>query len=214
MQKSKIFGSIVLACALLFAAAAPSRAAGCEDKIARHMLGEAMLAAQFVAAAERNGMTPVGINAILKEVADKSAIQEFWITDSSGHAYLTNTGIDFTFSSDAKKQPQASAFWPLSPAPRPSSSRTLASARSTTRSSNMSGSPGSTNRGSCRSGWPRRICASEPRNSPLPVWGEQRKKGRRNASPSTRMNEMRMRSELGRQPQHRAVIELVGVRSD
>jgi hypothetical protein len=26
---------------------------------------------------------------------------------------LTNTGIDFTFSSDAKKQPQASAFWPL-----------------------------------------------------------------------------------------------------
>ncbi len=77
------------------------------------MVGEAMIAAQFVAAAEQNGMTPVGINAILKEVADKSAVQEFWITDSAGHAYLTNTGIDFTFSPDAKKQPQASAFWPL-----------------------------------------------------------------------------------------------------
>jgi hypothetical protein len=112
MQKPKIFGSIVLACAL-FTGASPSRAALCEDTIARHMVGEAMLAAQFVAAAERNGVTPVGINEILKDIAGKSAIEEFWITDSSGHAYLTNTGIDFTFSSDAKKQPQASAFWPL-----------------------------------------------------------------------------------------------------
>jgi hypothetical protein len=112
MQKPKIFGSIVLACAL-FTGASPSRAAGCEDTIARHMVGEAMLAAQFVAAAERNGVTPVGINEILKDIAGKSAIEEFWITDSSGHAYLTNTSIDFTFSSDAKKQPQASAFWPL-----------------------------------------------------------------------------------------------------
>jgi hypothetical protein len=97
----------------LLAAALPSRAAGCEDKIARHMVGEAMLAAQFVAAAERNGMTSTGINGILKDISNKSAIQEFWITDPSGHAYLTNTGIDFTFTSDAKKQPQASAFWPL-----------------------------------------------------------------------------------------------------
>jgi hypothetical protein len=113
MPKFKILGSTLLMCALLFATAAPSRAAGCEDTIARHMVGEAMLAAQFVAAAERNGITPVGINEILKDIAAKSAIEEFWITDSSGHAYLTNTGIDFTFSSDAKKQPQASAFWPL-----------------------------------------------------------------------------------------------------
>jgi hypothetical protein len=113
MQQSKIFRSILLACALLCAAASPSRAAGCEEMIARHMVGEAMLAAQFVAAAEKNGMTADAINAVLKDVAGKSAVQEFWITDSSGHAYLTNTGIDFTFSSDAKKQPQASAFWPL-----------------------------------------------------------------------------------------------------
>ena len=77
------------------------------------MVGEAMLAAQFVAAAEKNGMGADAINAALKDIAGKSAIEEFWITDSAGHAYLTNTGIDFTFSSDAKKQPQASAFWPL-----------------------------------------------------------------------------------------------------
>jgi hypothetical protein len=113
MQKSRIFGPILLAVALSWIAASPSRAAGCEDKIARHMLGEAMLAAQFVAAAEKNGMTTTGINGILSDIANKSAIQEFWITDSSGHAYLTNTGVDFTFSPDAKKQPQASAFWPL-----------------------------------------------------------------------------------------------------
>jgi hypothetical protein len=113
MQKSKIFGSILLLCFFLLAAAAPSRAAGCEDMIARHMVGEAMLAAQFVAAAEKNGTSAEAINAVLKDIAAQSAVQEFWITDSSGHAYLTNTGIDFTFSSDAKKQPQASAFWPL-----------------------------------------------------------------------------------------------------
>ena len=113
MQKSKIFGSILLTCVLLCIDAPPSRAAGCEDKIARHMVGEAMLAAQFVAAAEKNGMNADAINTVLKDIAGKSAIQEFWITDSSGHAYLTNTGIDFTFSADEKQQPQASAFWPL-----------------------------------------------------------------------------------------------------
>src|SRR5215472_6376019 len=113
MLNTKILGSLLLSTLLLLAAALPSRAAGCEDKIARHMVGEAMLAAQFVAAAERNGMTSTGINGILKDISNKSAIQEFWITDPSGHAYLTNTGIDFTFTSDAKKQPQASAFWPL-----------------------------------------------------------------------------------------------------
>ena len=90
-----------------------SRAADCEDTIARHMVGQALLAAQFVALAERAGMTPSEINAILKSVAEKSAMQEFWITDSTGHAYLTNTGVDFTFSPDPAKQPQASAFWPL-----------------------------------------------------------------------------------------------------
>ena len=77
------------------------------------MVGEALLAAHFVALAEKTGMKPNEINAILKSVAERSAIQEFWITDSAGHAYLTNTGVDFTFTPDAAKQPQASSFWPL-----------------------------------------------------------------------------------------------------
>ena len=77
------------------------------------MTGQAMLAAQFVALAEKGGMTADQINAVLKNIATNSAIEEFWITNGSGHAYLTNTGVDFTFSRDPAKQPQASAFWPL-----------------------------------------------------------------------------------------------------
>jgi hypothetical protein len=90
-----------------------SRAAECDDLIARHMIGQAMLAAQFVAVAEKVGMTPAQINGVLNTVTGSSAIEEFWITDSAGHAYLTNTGIDFTFSPDPAKHPQASAFWAL-----------------------------------------------------------------------------------------------------
>ncbi len=77
------------------------------------MVGEALLVSHFVAVAEKSGMTVSAIDETLKEIAAKSAIQEFWITDSTGHAYLTNTGIDFSFSPDAARQPQASAFWPL-----------------------------------------------------------------------------------------------------
>ena len=90
-----------------------SRAAECDDLIARHMIGQAMLAAQFVAVAEKAEMTPAQINSVLYTVTGSSAIEEFWITDPAGHAYLTNTGIDFTFSPDPAKQPQASAFWSL-----------------------------------------------------------------------------------------------------
>src|SRR5215203_4635223 len=77
------------------------------------MLAQALLAANFVAVAEKTGMPPGQIIATLKDVAERSAIEEFWITDPSGHAYLTNTVVNFTFSPDPANQPQASAFWPL-----------------------------------------------------------------------------------------------------
>jgi hypothetical protein len=77
------------------------------------MVGQALLAANFVAAAEKAGMKPAEIKDALKDISGISAIDEFWITDSSGRAYLTNTEIDFTFSPDPAKQPQASVFWPL-----------------------------------------------------------------------------------------------------
>ena len=97
---------------LIIASAGSSRARAndCDDLIGRHMAGEAMLAAQFVALAEKAGMAPSEINATLKKISENSAIEEFWITDPAGHAYLTNTGLDFTFGPDAAKQPQASPF--------------------------------------------------------------------------------------------------------
>jgi hypothetical protein len=113
MLKTRTLAAMFVFSLVLSTGTSASRAADCEDTIARHMVGQALLAAQFVALAEKTGMTPSEINAILKSVAEKSAMQEFWITDSTGHAYLTNTGVDFTFSPDPAKQPQASAFWPL-----------------------------------------------------------------------------------------------------
>src|SRR5262249_7276008 len=92
MLKSRLLGSAICVCFALVAVASQARAADCEDKIARHMVGEAMLAAQFVAAAERNGMTSIGINGILKEVADNSGIQGFWITDSAGERFSAQNG--------------------------------------------------------------------------------------------------------------------------
>jgi len=90
-----------------------AHAATCDEVVAEHMTAQALLTAHLVALAEKASMKPAEIVAVLKDVAEKSAIDEFWITDSSGHAYLTNTGVDFTFSPDPAKQPQASAFWPL-----------------------------------------------------------------------------------------------------
>ena len=113
MLKSRKTAAILVFWLVLCTGTSALRAADCEATVARHMLGEALLAAHFVAVAEKAGMTSSAINAILKSVAEKSANQEFWITDSGGHAYLTNTGIDFTFSPNSARQPQASEFWPL-----------------------------------------------------------------------------------------------------
>ena len=111
------FGHLVAAGLLAgsgFLAGVTSAGAGdAEDIVAQHMVGEALLAAHLVAVAEKAGMRPAEINAILKDVAAKSAIDEFWITDARGRAYLTNQDFAFTFDPDPARQPQASAFWPL-----------------------------------------------------------------------------------------------------
>jgi hypothetical protein len=110
--KRNVVASIV-AMTVACAGSSTVRAAGCEDLVSRHMVAEALLTAHLVASAEKAGMKKNDIDAILKNVAEKSVAQEFWITDSSGRVSFTNTGIDFTFSPDPAKQPQASAFWPL-----------------------------------------------------------------------------------------------------
>jgi hypothetical protein len=84
-----------------------------EEIIAGHMVAEAMLAAHLVAIAEKAGMGVDEIKAILRDVADNSAIDEFWITDQTGRAYLTSKDVEFVFLSDPQEQPQAAVFWPL-----------------------------------------------------------------------------------------------------
>ncbi len=85
-----------------------------ENAIGDQMVVEATLSAHLVAIAEQAGLSPDEINAHLKAVTDQTVLSEFWITDSSGHAYLHNVpGVDFTFSPDPQAQPQASVFWPL-----------------------------------------------------------------------------------------------------
>jgi hypothetical protein len=107
------FGGWAVAAVVWSCWAGSASADDAEDILARHMVGEALLAAHLVAIAEQAGMTPEAINAILKDVAERSAIDEFWITDERGRAYLTNQDFTFTFDPDPARQPQASAFWPL-----------------------------------------------------------------------------------------------------
>jgi hypothetical protein len=85
-----------------------------EDAIGKQMVVQASIAAEFVAAAERADMDPDEINSRLRAITRRSTLDELWITDPQGHAYLHSVpGIDFTFSPDPREQAQASAFWPL-----------------------------------------------------------------------------------------------------
>jgi HAMP domain-containing protein len=85
-----------------------------ERAIGKQMVVEAAITAEWIAAAERAGMGAEEINDRLRAVTRRSTLDEIWVTDPSGHAYLHSVpGIDFTFSPDRREQRQASAFWPL-----------------------------------------------------------------------------------------------------
>jgi HAMP domain-containing protein len=85
-----------------------------EATIGRQMVVQAAITAEWIAAAEQAGMSPKEINDRLRGVTRRTALDEIWVTDSSGHAYLHSVpGIDFTFSPDPREQRQASAFYPL-----------------------------------------------------------------------------------------------------
>ena len=82
--------------------------------IGEQMVTQATTIAHLVAVSEDAGMTPDQINAELRKIVANSAVDEIWVTDETGHAYLrTEADTDFTFSPDPVLQPQASAFWPL-----------------------------------------------------------------------------------------------------
>ncbi|HEX6437646.1 MAG TPA: SpoIIE family protein phosphatase [Candidatus Binatia bacterium] len=85
-----------------------------EKAIGEQMVVEATIAAHLVALGEMAGVGPEEINRRLKQIADDTVLDEIWITDEKGHAYLRNiTEVDFTFSPDRERQPQAHAFYPL-----------------------------------------------------------------------------------------------------
>src|SRR5436309_3354636 len=85
-----------------------------EGAIGEQMIVEATIVAHLVALAETAGVKPERINADLRAISRDTVLSEFWITDEKGHAYLrTMADVDFTFSPDPQKQPQAHIFWPL-----------------------------------------------------------------------------------------------------
>ena len=78
------------------------------------MMAQAKIAAHMVAAAEKAGESEKEIRKRLKAIVAETQVDEFWITDSKGRAYLTNVdNVDFAFSPDPKKQPQAYIFFEL-----------------------------------------------------------------------------------------------------
>jgi serine phosphatase RsbU (regulator of sigma subunit) len=82
-----------------------------EDAVGDQMLVQATILAHFVAVAEAQGLSPEEINQQLRSIIQRSELDEIWITDETGHAYLRSVPeIDFVFRPD---QAQAGKFWPL-----------------------------------------------------------------------------------------------------
>jgi len=85
-----------------------------EKMLGRHMIVTAEALAQFVDAAEKAGLPPAEINRRISHIAEKTVLDEIWITDEKGFAYLhRNENADFQFDPSAEKQPQAHVFWKL-----------------------------------------------------------------------------------------------------
>jgi adenylate cyclase len=122
-----------------------------EDMLGAQMVAEARIAAHFVDAAEKAGFTPDEINRRLRQLADTTVLDEFWITDEKGHAYLRNIDVDFTFSPSPLEQPQAHVFWPLLSGKKNQVIQEARQRRSTTSTSNMPVYPASTSRAWLRS---------------------------------------------------------------
>ena len=87
------------------------------------MTGQARIAAHLVAAAEAAGHDPARVIDTLTAVAAATVLDEFWVTDEEGGAYLTNVRdpsgapMPFRFSADPEVQPQASVFHRLLSSP-------------------------------------------------------------------------------------------------
>ena len=87
------------------------------------MIAQARIAAHLVEAAEAAGYDPPRIIGVLEDIVRETVLEEFWITDDQGYAYLTNTRngagvpVPFRFNPDPTVQPQASKFYVLLASP-------------------------------------------------------------------------------------------------
>ncbi len=113
LETAETEGTLVALLLARSAGAAVSIPQQVEDVLSGQMVSQATLTAYFVAAAEQAGMSPGQISQRLTDISQTTSIDEFWVTDPSGSAYISNSGLPFTFSSDPALQPQASEFWPL-----------------------------------------------------------------------------------------------------
>lgn len=84
-----------------------------ETAINEQMVVQATLTSHLVRLAEAGGLPRTDITSTFDRIAATTPVDEFWVTDSEGVAYINNVDIDFTFSSDAEEQPQSHRFWPL-----------------------------------------------------------------------------------------------------
>src|SRR5262245_9084804 len=68
----------------------------------RLLQGWARIVAHFVDAAEKANFTPDEINRRLRQLAETTVLDEFWITDEKGHAYLRHIDVDFKMTALAR----------------------------------------------------------------------------------------------------------------
>jgi len=83
-----------------------------EDEIGRHMIAEARLLADYVAAAEQAGISRDTIVEQLRKVTAETAVDQLLVTDSRGVGYIDTDERPepFTFLPDASRQPEAHVF--------------------------------------------------------------------------------------------------------
>lgn len=85
------------------------------------MVFGALLTAELVYLAEgRLGMAPDDISAILRDAVDRSEaingrpiVDEIWVTDEDGYAYIHTEDAPYSFSPDPETQPQGAKFYGL-----------------------------------------------------------------------------------------------------
>ena len=103
--------AVLALCLALGGLVTANKARAADDAVSRHMVAQAILAAHFVAAALKAGISKDEINAALAGVAAGSAISEFWISDEKGRVEFTNIpGTGFTFPTDTAAKSQAAPF--------------------------------------------------------------------------------------------------------